>query len=129
MAESGPMTESGAEPRAAPGSGAEPLAGPGATRAGSRGDPIRLRLALAFIGVALAAVALLALLAAAFAAADVANLASRQRSDLTSAIAVAAGAAWNRKDSWARANLGPVVDLATRTGADVEITGHTGEPV
>src|SRR5215470_2456427 len=146
MAESGPVTESGAEPGAVPGPGgaepltgtgagplarrgAGPLAGSGAGRVGSRGDPIGLRLALAFIGVALAAVALLALLAAAFAAADVSNLASRQRSDLTSAIAVAAGAAWNRTDSWAEANLRPVVDLATRTGADVEITGQTGEPI
>jgi signal transduction histidine kinase len=114
MAESRPVTGSGAEP--------------GAKHAGSRGDPIGLRLALAFLGVALAAVALLAVLAAAFAAADVANLASQQRSNLTSAIAVAAGAAWNRTDSWAGANLGPVVDLATRTGADVEITDQAGQP-
>jgi two-component system sensor histidine kinase BaeS len=105
------------------------LAGPGPERAGSRGDPIGLRLALAFIGVALAAVALLAVLAAAFAAADVANLASRQRSDLTSAIAVAAGAAWDRTDGWPGANLAPVVDLATRAGADVEITDQAGQPV
>jgi signal transduction histidine kinase len=117
-----------AEPGAVTDTGAEPLTGPGAKRAGSRGDPIGLRLALAFLGVALAAVALLAVLAAAFAAADVANLASRQRSNLTSAIAVAAGAAWDRTDSWAGANLGPVVDLATRTGTDVEITDQAGQP-
>ena len=128
MAESGAVTGTGAEPGARPGSGAESSAGPGAKRVGSRGDPIGLRLALAFLGVALAAVALLAVLAAAFAAADVANLASRQRSNLTSAIAVAAGAAWDRTDSWAGANLGPVVDLATRTGADVEITDQAGQP-
>jgi two-component system sensor histidine kinase BaeS len=118
MAESGIM----------PGSGAEPRAESGAERAGSRGDPIGLRLALAFVGVALGAVALLAVLAAAFAAADVANLASRQRSDLTSAIAVAAGAAWDRTNGWAGANLTPVVDLAARTGADVEITDQAGQP-
>ena len=106
----------------------ESRAEPGAKNTGSRGDPIGLRLALAFLGVALAAVALLAVLAAVFAAADVANLASRQRSNLTSAIAVAAGAAWDRTDSWAGANLGPVVDLATRTGADVEITDQAGQP-
>ena len=123
------MTESGAMPGAGAEPGAEPLAGPEAMHAGSRSDPIRLRLALAFIGVALAAVALLAILAAAFAAADVATLASRQRSDLTSAIAVAAGAAWNRTDSWAEANLDPVVDLATRTGADVEILDQAGQPI
>ena len=128
MAESGAVTDLGAEPGTMPGSGAEPLAGPGAKQAGFRGDPIGLRLALAFLGVALAAVALLAVLAAAFAAADVANLASRQRSDMTSAIAVAAGAAWDRTDSWAGANLAPVVDLATRTGADVEITDQAGQP-
>jgi two-component system, OmpR family, sensor histidine kinase BaeS len=107
-----------------PGSGAEPPA----ERAGSRGDPIGLRLALAFVGVALAAVALIAVLVAVFAAADVANLASRQRSDLTSAIAVAAGAAWDRTDGWAGANLTPVVDLAASTGADVEITDQAGQP-
>src|SRR6478609_5369947 len=46
--------------------------------AAARGDAIGLRLALAFLGVALAAVALLAGLTAAFAAADVSSLASRQ---------------------------------------------------
>ena len=128
------MTGSGAEPGATPLSApelrakADSGASQGRRHAGSRGDPIGLRLALAFLGVALAAVALLAVLAAVFAAADVANLASRQRSNLTSAIAVAAGAAWDRTDSWAGANLGPVVDLATRTGADVEITDQAGQP-
>ncbi len=95
-------------------------------RAGSRTDAIGLRLTLAFLAVALAAVALLAGLAAAFAAADVANLASQQRSDLASAIAVAAGAAWNRNDSWAGADLTPVLDLAARTGADVEVKDQAG---
>src|SRR5690348_3540272 len=99
-----------------------------AKRGGARSDALGLRLALAFLGVALAAVALLAGLAAAFAAADVANLATRQRSDLTSAIAVAAGAVWNRTDSWVGANLAPVLDLAARTGADVEITDEAGQP-
>jgi len=98
----------------------------GLRRPGSRSDAIGLRLALAFLAVALAAVALLAGLAAAFAAADVANLASRQRSDLTSAIAVAAGAAWNRNDSWAGADLAPVLDLAARVGADVEVRDRAG---
>jgi two-component system sensor histidine kinase BaeS len=99
----------------------------GRKRAGPRADAIGLRLALAFLAVALTAVALLAILAAVFAAADVGNLASRQRSDLTSAIAVAAGAAWDRTDSWAGANLVPVLDLATRTGADVRITDQAGQ--
>ena len=46
----------------------------------------------------LVAIALLAGLTAAFAAADVSNLSDQQRTQLTSAIAVAAGAAWDRGD-------------------------------
>src|SRR5438067_627601 len=83
--------------------------------------PLGLRLALAFVGVALAAVAVLAGLTAAYVAADVSHLVARQQSDLTHAVAVAAGAAWNRSDSWAGANLSPVLDLAARVGADVQV--------
>ena len=45
----------------------------------TRGDTLGLRVALAFLAVALAAVALLAGLTAAFAASDVSALAARQR--------------------------------------------------
>ena len=69
---------------------------PGPPDTGTRGDAIGLRLALAFAAVALAAIALLAGLTAVFAAADVSSLAGRQRSDLTGAIAAAAGSAWAR---------------------------------
>jgi two-component system, OmpR family, sensor histidine kinase BaeS len=93
---------------------------------GPRGDAIGLRLALAFLGVALASVVLLAGLAAAFIAADVTDLTARQRADLTGAIAVAAGAAWGRGDSWAGADLAPVLDLAARAGADVEVRDQAG---
>jgi signal transduction histidine kinase len=95
-----------------------------ATR-GTRG----LRLALAFISVALAAVALLAGLTAAFAAADVSALATRQHVELTNAIAVAAAAAWGRNNSWATADLSPVLDLTARTGAHVQIYDQTGRIV
>jgi two-component system, OmpR family, sensor histidine kinase BaeS len=95
----------------------------------ARGDTLGLRLALAFLGVALAAVALLAGLTAAFSAADVSDLASHQRADLTSAIAVAAGAAWDRGDSWATADLSPVLDLASRTGAVLTIRDQSGQIV
>lgn len=84
------------------------------------------RLALIFLAVALVAVALLAGLAAAFASADVSALASKQRNDLTSAIAVATGAAWDRNDSWAGADLSPVLDLAARTGAGVQVRALGG---
>src|SRR4249919_1843799 len=95
----------------------------------TRGDAIGLRLALAFAAVALAAIALLAGLTAAFAAADVSSLASRQRSELTRAIASAAGAAWDRNDSWASANIVPMLDLAGRVGAVAEIRDQAGRPV
>ena len=94
-----------------------------------RGDAIGLRLALAFAAVALAAIALLAGLTAAFAAADVSSLASRQRADLTKAIAAAAGTAWDRHDSWASADVEPVLDLAARVGADAQIRDRAGRPV
>src|ERR1700761_9084311 len=84
---------------------------------GSRSDTLGLRLALAFLGVALGAGALLGGLIAAFTAADVSDLANRQRQELTSAIAVAAGAAWGRNDSWSSADLAPGLDLARQPGA------------
>jgi two-component system sensor histidine kinase BaeS len=95
----------------------------------ARGDTLGLRLTLAFLSVALAAIALLAGLAAAFAAADVSALAARQRTELTSAIGVAAGATWARNNSWASADLTPVLDLAARTGAAVQIRDQAGHTV
>ena len=93
----------------------------------ARGGTLGLRLALAFLGVALAAVALLAGLTAAFTAADVSSLATRQLNELSSAIAVAAGAAWARNDNWASADLSPILDLAARTGTVVQIRDQAGQ--
>src|SRR5262245_66387735 len=78
---------------------------------------IALRLALAFVGVALAAVALLAGLAAAFASADVSDLAARQRVQVTNPIAVAAGAARDRTHTGDVADLSPAPQPASRCGA------------
>src|SRR5437867_8124131 len=80
------------------------------------GGTLGLRLALAFLSVALAAVALLAGLTAAFAAADVSNLASQQRAALAKAVAVSAGAAWDRNNTWSGSDLASVLDLAATTG-------------
>ena len=88
-----------------------------------------MRLALTFLAVALAAVALVAGLTAAFAAADVSALAIRQQTELTSAIGVAAGAAWDRASSWAGADFSPVLDLAAKTGADVQIRDQAGHTI
>src|SRR5580692_3627068 len=81
----------------------------GGAQVAARGGALGLRLALAFISVAFAAIALLA--------------------GLTSAIAVAAGAAWDRNQSWAAANLSPVLDLAARVGADIQIRDRSGHVV
>src|SRR6516225_8912423 len=95
----------------------------------TRGDTLAPRLALAFLAVALAAIALLAGLAAAYTAADVSKLAERQRTQLASAISVAAGAAWDRGSDWDSADLSSVLDLAQRAGAYVEIRDASGRVV
>jgi two-component system, OmpR family, sensor histidine kinase BaeS len=87
------------------------------------------RLALSFLGVALAAVAALAGLTVIFATSDVSRLVTMQRDDLTSAIAAAAGAAWDRHHSWSGADLGPTLELASRTGADAQIRDTAGQIV
>ena len=63
------------------------------------------------------------------AAADISHFADTQRAQLTQAMTVAAAAAWGRADSWTGAELGPVLDLGGRIGADVEILDNTGRPV
>src|SRR5258708_12775187 len=77
-------------------------------RSGGSGS-IGLRLALAFIAVALLAVALLAGLTAAFAAADVSNLASQQRQELTQAMTAGAGPAWEGPRGWSTGDLGQAI--------------------
>src|SRR3984885_6484484 len=104
------MTDAGLPASTSPPNSASPSAspaGPGSAFA-FRGSTLGLRLALAFLSVALAAVALLAGL---------------------TAIAAAAAASWDRGDSWASADLSPVLDLATRTGAEAQIRDQSGRMV
>jgi signal transduction histidine kinase len=102
--------------------------GPGTRPSGGR-DTLGLRLALSFLAVALAAVALLAGLIVAFAAAEVSELVSTQRADLTSSIAAAAAATWTQHHSWRGADMSPALDLAARTGADARILDTAGSQV
>src|ERR1700722_4444903 len=97
----------------------------GATR-GGRGNLLGFRVRPGFISVALAAIALLAGLTVVFASADVSALDDRQRTELTSAVAAAAGAGWDLHDNWAEANLFPALDLASHTGAAGPIRGTSG---
>jgi two-component system sensor histidine kinase BaeS len=103
--------------------------GPPGSRPPDGRDTLGLRLALSFLGVALAAVALLAGLIVAFAAADVSNLVSQQRADLTRAVAAAAAATWTQHHSWRGADMSPALDLAARTGADARILDAAGTQV
>src|ERR1700678_1448898 len=94
-----------------------------------RGSTPGLRLALAVLAVALAAVALSAVLAAVFSAADVSSLANRQRNELASAFAVAAGSAWEQHQGWAAADLDPGTDLAAPTGVRLQVRDAGGRTV
>ena len=110
---------------ARPGPTGPPLPSPG----GHRGNTLGLRLALAFLGVALAAIALIAVLTAVFSAVDVSSLASRQRTDLASIFAVAAGNAWQQDQSWSGADLAPVRQQAARGGVQLQVRDAAGHPV
>ena len=91
-----------------------------------RTDSLGVHLTLGFLGVALAAVALLTILTVAFTTADVSHLVTQQRTDLTNAIAAAAGAAWRPNNTWDGADLSPALELASRTGAEAEIVDSSG---
>jgi two-component system, OmpR family, sensor histidine kinase BaeS len=93
------------------------------------GSTLGLRLALAFLAVALSAVALAAVLTAVLAATDVGALVNRQRTELTGAVAVAAAGAWAPSHGWTGADLGPVLDLAKRIGAEIQIRDTAGRIV
>ncbi len=102
---------------------------PAASKVPASRGTLGLRLALAFLIVALAAVALLAGLTAAFAAADVSTLANQQRTELTGGFAVAAGTVWSQHKTWAAADLSAVLDPAARIGAAVQIHDQGGHVI
>ena len=96
---------------------------------GRHGSTLGLRLALVFLGVALAAVALNAVLTAVFTAADVSSLAARQRNELAGALAVSAAGAWEQHDSWAAADFAPARAQATQTGVEFQVRDTAGRVV
>jgi two-component system, OmpR family, sensor histidine kinase BaeS len=102
---------------------------PGAPAGPASGGTLGLRLGLAFVIVALAAVALLAGLTAAFAHRDVSTLANQQRTELTGGFAAAAGALWAQHNAWVPGDLSPVLDSAAGTGVAVQIRDQAGHVV
>ncbi|MCW2895145.1 MAG: integral rane sensor signal transduction histidine kinase, partial [Actinomycetia bacterium] len=102
---------------------------PRAPGGGHRGSTLGLRLALAFLGVALAAIALIAVLTAVFSAVDVSSLASRQRNELAGAFAVAARSSWEQNQGWVSADLAPVLDQAEQAGVQLQVRDDGGRTV
>jgi two-component system, OmpR family, sensor histidine kinase BaeS len=96
---------------------------------GHRGNTLGLRLALAFLGIALAAVALIAVLTAVFSAVDVSSLANGQRADLAKAFAGAAANAWQQDQGWANAHLQPVIGTAAGSGVQLQVRDVAGHAV
>jgi two-component system, OmpR family, sensor histidine kinase BaeS len=109
-----------------------PVTGPpvtGADGSAHRGSTLGMRLALAFLGVALAAVALIAVLTAVYSAVDVSSLASRQRADLAAAFAVSAGSSWEQNHGWAGSELIPIINFAEHTGVRLLVRDAAGRAV
>jgi two-component system, OmpR family, sensor histidine kinase BaeS len=104
--------------------------GPPREKAGRpRRDTLGLRLALAFLGVALAAIVLLAGLTAYLSARDVSSVAGRQQSELAGAAAALAGSAWEHNGNWTSADLAPVLGFARRIGMALQIRDSAGHVV
>jgi two-component system, OmpR family, sensor histidine kinase BaeS len=96
---------------------------------GRHSNTLGLRLALVFLGVALAAVALIAVLTAVFSAADVSSLANRQRADLAAGLAVAAANSWQQQGTWTGADLALAFGIAEKTGAQLQVRDADGRIV
>jgi two-component system, OmpR family, sensor histidine kinase BaeS len=90
---------------------------------------LRMRLSLAFISVALSAVALLTVLTAVLAATDVDQLSRTQRARLTQAVGAVVSASRAEAGGWSRTDLRPATDLTSKIGAQVRISDKSGATV
>jgi two-component system, OmpR family, sensor histidine kinase BaeS len=91
--------------------------------------PLGMRLSLAFVAVALSAVALLSVLTAVFAATDVDQLAHTQRAKLSQAMASVLASSRAQAGSWASTNYVSATDLAGKISADIRVTDTAGRVV
>jgi two-component system, OmpR family, sensor histidine kinase BaeS len=90
---------------------------------------VTARLAVAFIGVALAAVALFAALTLAVEASDVSGLARTQAHDLAHAAGSAAAAAYRVHGTWAGADVSDALAVASAVDGSIRLTDASGRPV
>ena len=97
----------------------------------SRGQgPVGLRLALAFVAVAVLAVGLVAGLAVVFSERDISVLVQQRRSDLTRTLTVDAVSTYNTgKPGWSDVDLKPALALAESSGTEVAIVDAHGDVV
>ena len=92
--------------------------------------PIGLRLALAFIAVAVLAVALVAGLAVVFSERDISVLLQQRRDDLTHTLSVNAVSTYNTgRPGWSDVDLKPALELAASSGTAVAILDLRGNAV
>ncbi|MGN6681442.1 MAG: hypothetical protein ACTHKL_27055, partial [Streptosporangiaceae bacterium] len=87
-----------------------------------------LRLALAFVGVALAAVLASILLGAVSTSRDVKELIAGQHNDLAQAASKGAAAAYHR-GQWVKSDLLTLLDFVKRAGAAVEVRSSHGQRI
>lgn len=90
---------------------------------------VTVRLAAAFVGVALAAVGLVAGLMLIFASLDVSHLARQQADDLANVVAAAAASAYQAQGGWAGANLSSALAVIADAGGRARITDLQGHEV
>jgi two-component system sensor histidine kinase BaeS len=91
--------------------------------------PLTARLALAFLAVAMGALALLSVLVLVAATRDVADLARRQQDQTAGDVASEAGVAYAAAGGWGAANLDTAVALARLGGGTVVVLDESGRPV
>jgi two-component system sensor histidine kinase BaeS len=87
-----------------------------------------LRLALAFVGVALAAVASVILLGLVTTSMDINELTNAEQVDLAQATATGAAAAYDSA-AWSREELAPLAELVARAGAGVQVMDKAGKVI
>ncbi|MGN6796485.1 MAG: sensor histidine kinase [Streptosporangiaceae bacterium] len=106
--------------------------GSASTGMGKSGRPwigqLGLRLALAFVGVALAAVLASILLGAVSTSRDVKELIAGQHNDLAQAASKGAAAAYHR-GQWVKSDLLTLLDFVKRAGAVVEVRSSHGQRI
>lgn len=95
-----------------------------------RAEPLGIRLALAFVAVAVLAVAIVAGLAVVFSDRDISVLLQQRRDDLTRTLSLDAISTYNTgRPGWSDVDLTPALDLAASSGTEVAVLDQGGQVV